>query len=399
MKPNTSPFLCDTFVPFCLSGKLKNIFMKPLHSIITSCFILFSGFLSAQSSNSFYEHYTGLISEELKLTADLIKSQNDFTGFYYYEFKEDAAWITSKPIALDGRVDGQGEFVLNEFGDYSSFFQGHLDNSKLITGEWINKNLGEPVQFTLKATYAQGSIPLNLSVYQSSKLFDDQIGNPNAAFSISLLFPHAQLDEAIYHQLLAKIYHYIGYRGASQNQKEILAQLEEAYFKQFQSSLANIKLDSFPESFNWSKNIRMDVINNESGLLCLQFETYAKTGDRDGTLVRKYLVFSLKENKVLKIGDVFKEESISQLESLLEDKLRQNYRIEDEAPLSTVGFFQDSIPITKNFYLHPGGIGFYYNVFEIAPQSTGSSDVFIPFSEIQSLLNSDIQALFKSVRL
>lgn len=369
--------------------------MKPLHSIIISCFILLSGFVSAQSSNSFYEHYTGLISEDLKLTADLIKSQNDFTGFYYYEFKEGGAWITSKPIALDGRVDEQNKFVLNEFGDHSSFFKGHLENSKLIKGDWINKNLGEPIGFALKATYAQGSIPLNLSVYQSSKLFDDQEGNPSASFNISLLFPNAQLDEAVYHQLLDRIYYYIGYRGKSQNQKDILSQLEDRYYQQFQSSLANIKLDSFPETFNWSKNIRMDVINNESGLLCLQFETYAKTGDRDGTLVRKYLVFSIKENKVLKIEDVFKEESISQLESLLEKKLRQNYRIEAEAPLSSVGFFQDSIPVTKNFYLHPGGIGFYYNVFEIAPQSTGSSDVFIPFSEIQASLKPEVQSFFR----
>lgn len=368
--------------------------MKPLHSIIISCFILLSGFVSAQSSNSFYEHYTGLISEDLKLTADLIKSESDFTGFYYYEFKENNTWITSKPIALDGRVDEQNKFVLNEFGDHSSFFQGHLDNAKLITGEWINKNLGEPVQFTLKATYAQGSIPLNLSVYQSSKLFDDQLGNPSAAFNISLLFPNAQLDEAIYHQLLAKIYYYIGYRGESQNQKDILSQLEERYYNQFQSSLGNIKLDSFPESFNWSKNIRMDVINNEAGLLCLQFETYAKTGDRDGTLVRKYLVFNLKENKVLKIEDVFIEDKFFELEKLLQEKIHQHYRIAEGTDLSKSGFFQDSIPITPNFYLHPGGVGFYYNVFEIAPQSTGSSDVFIPFSDIQPFLNSDIQYLF-----
>lgn len=369
--------------------------MKFLNSIIISCFILLSGFVSAQSSDSFYEHYTGLISEELKLTADLIKSESDFTGFYYYEFKEGRAWITSKPIALDGRVDEKGEFVLNEFGDRSSFFKGQLENSKLIKGNWINKNLGEPIGFALKATYAQGSIPLNLSVYHSSKLFDDQAGNPSADFNISLLFPNAQLDEAVYHQLLEKIYYYIGFRGEPQSQKLILSQLEERYFAQFQSSLANIKLDSFPEAFHWEKNIRMDVINNEAGLLCLQFETYAKTGDRDGTLVRKYLVFSLKENKVLKIEDVLNEESISELQLLLQKKLRQNYRIDETATFSTVGFFQDSIPLTKNFYLHPGGIGFYYNVFEIAPESTGSSNVFIPFSEIQAFLKPETQAFFR----
>lgn len=374
---------------------IKFSIMKEANSLITVWFIFLSGLIFAQSSDSFYEHYTGLISEDLKLTADLIKSESDFTGFYYYEFKENNSWIASKPIALDGRVDKQNKFVLNEFGDYSSFFRGRLGNSKLITGEWVNKNLGEPVQFTLKATYAQGSIPLNLIVYRSSKLFDDQFGNPSADFKLSLLLPIAQLDEAIYQQLLQKIYYLIGFRGDLKNQKEILSELEGSYFKLFQSSLGNIKLDSFPESFNWKKNIRMDVINNESGLLCIQFETFAKTGDRDGTVVRKYLVFNLKENKVLKKEDIFIEAKFPGLEDLLQEKIRQHYRITEGTVLSKAGFFQNTIPVTSNFYLHPGGIGFYYNVFEIAPQSTGSSDIFIPYTELVYYLKPEIQRLFK----
>ncbi len=369
--------------------------MKLLLKILTISFVLLNNSIWSQSSNSFYEHYTGLISEELKLTADLIKSEDGFTGFYYYEFIEDGTWITSKPIALDGRVDKQNKFVLNEFGDQTSFFRGQLESSKLITGEWVNENLEEPVSFALKATYAQGSIPLNLSVYNSSKLFDDQIGNPSADFNLSLLLPSVQLDEAIYSQLLKKIYYFIGFRGELLKQQQILSSLEERYFKQFQSSLGNIKLDSFPESFNWEKNIRMDVINNELGLLCLQFETFAKTGDRDGTLVKKYLVFNLKENKLLKKEDVFINDKLDDLEMLLQEKIRQQYRISEGSLLSKSGFFQDSISVTPNLYIHPGGIGFYYNVFEIAPESTGSSDIFISKNELLPYLKPEIQRLFR----
>lgn len=348
--------------------------------------LLISNMLKAQESITFYEHYTGLISEDLKLTADLIRSEDSFTGFYYYQFKEGNQWITSKPIALDGQVDEKNHFVLNEFGGNSSFFRGVLESSKLIKGEWINEHLKEPVSFTLKATYPSGTLPLHFVGRSGCKYFEDLTDNPKASFQADLLFPPNQLDEAIFHQLLQKIYYYIGFRGDDEPNKDIITQLEQKFFDQFHKSLQNVALDSFPEQFNWIKNIRVGVINNEASLLCLQFETYAKTGSRPGTNVRKYLVFDIKENKLLKLEDIFQEEQWKDLQIFLQKRLMDHYRISPQTSLTDAGFFQDTIPITSNFYIHHGGIGFYYNVFEVAPQSNGSTDIFIPWKDVLVLL-------------
>ena len=346
--------------------------------------------------NSFYEHYTGLISEELKITADLIKTKSSFSGFYYYEYEEDGLWFSSNPIALDGRVNEDGSFVLNEFGGQTSYFQGQLENSKLIKGVWVNDQLQENVDFTIKATYPNGTIPLTLVEQNQQTYFLQNTELPSAKLDMELLFPNYQMDQAVYHQLLAKIYYYLGYRGDITNQKNIISELSKKYDSQFQNALNNIQLDSFPDSFDWQKSIRIDVINNEAGLLCLQFDTYAKSGNRDGSRVRKYLVFDLNQNRVLGLADVLNKADLPILNTIIEKKIREQYRLKEKQPLSSFGFFNDSISATKNFYLHPGGIGFYYNVYEIAPFSNGATDVFLPWINIsdQITLSPQAKALF-----
>jgi len=346
---------------------------------------LFAFSLKAQEvEDSFYDHYTGLISDELKLTADLIKSGNGFSGFYYYEFEEDGFWISSNPIALDGRVNEDGSFVLNEFGGHSSYFQGKLESSQLIKGVWVNEMLKDDVGYTLKATYPKGSIHLNLVEQYQKSFFQQNSELPSAEFSLTLLFPDYQLDQVVYHQLLSRIYYYLGYRGDVSEKSNIISQLTTKYDQQFQNALSNVKLDSFPDSFNWQKSIRMDVINNESGLLCLQFDTYAKSGSREGSLVRKYLVFDVNENKVLDVMDLFNESELTELSRIIESRLRIQYKLDEDKALTDFGFFNDSIQATHNFYLHPGGIGFYYNVYEIAPYSNGPTDIFIPWSVFEN---------------
>ncbi|HEY9114603.1 MAG TPA: RsiV family protein, partial [Bacteroidales bacterium] len=46
----------------------------------------------------------------------------------------------------------------------------------------------------------------------------------------------------------------------------------------------------------------------------------------------------------------------------------------------------DSISPNRNIYVNGNGIGFLYNSYEIAPYSTGATNVFLEFSQIKDLL-------------
>jgi len=348
------------------------------------CLMTMNG-ISLYAQNSFYEHYTGLISEELKLTADLVKVKEGFSGYYYYEFLEEGAWISSKPIPLDGFLDDKNQFVLNEFGDQNSFFQGRLENAKLIKGQWVNNALKENIDFTLKATYAQGSIPLQLVEKYQAKSLKGQM-EPQAEFNLVLLFPEGQLDPAAHHQLNRRIYQLIGYRGEFEPNENRINTLEESYFRQFENAMTQVSIDSFPDHLSWQKSIRMDVINNESSLLCMQIDMYAKTGKQEGTRVKKYIVFDLVENKLLGISDFINPEHGAEFQAFLDQKLREHYKLHATTSLTELGFFNNEMKPTSNFYIHPGGLGFYYNIFEIAPFSNGPTDLFIPWSEMAPFL-------------
>ena len=50
---------------------------------------------------------------------------------------------------------------------------------------------------------------------------------------------------------------------------------------------------------------------------------------------------------------------------------------------------EDHIEMNDNFYLMPNGIGFYYNPYEVAAYAVGTTDLFIPFSEIQAFLQPE----------
>lgn len=353
--------------------------IKLLIPFLFVSFVCFSQNIPA----SFYEHYTGLISDELKITADLIKIDDSFSGFYYYEYREEGLWISSNPIALDGHVQTNGSFTLNEFGQNSSFFKGVLSNSKLISGTWVNPALDEEVEFTLKATYADGTINLNVVEAKDTYYFKNDKSKPRADFNVELLFPNYSLNQPVYKQLVSKIYHYIGYRGEPQPQKSIVRELSEKFNQQFQNALENIKIDSFPMGFDWTKSIRMDVINNEEGIVCLQFHTYARSGDKSGSNVKKFLVFDVKANKVLQLNDLIAEEKKAELDVLIDEQIRKIYQIKDTEMLKQHGFFEDSVKTTQNFYIHTGGLGFYYNVYEIAPLSNGPTNLFITWADLK----------------
>ncbi|MFA6034701.1 MAG: RsiV family protein, partial [Myxococcota bacterium] len=49
-----------------------------------------------------------------------------------------------------------------------------------------------------------------------------------------------------------------------------------------------------------------------------------------------------------------------------------------------------------NFFVTKGGVGFHFNIYEIACYAIGSFDAFIPFVELKGLLkeNSPISQLF-----
>ena len=60
-----------------------------------------------------------------------------------------------------------------------------------------------------------------------------------------------------------------------------------------------------------------------------------------------------------------------------------------EENLAESGFLVDTISHTENFYVNNDGIGFFYNVYEIAAYATGSTELFCTFYDLKKILRPD----------
>lgn len=150
----------------------------------------------------------------------------------------------------------------------------------------------------------------------------------------------------------------------------------------------NSDLSGHSASLNWERSQQVQVMLNDHGMLCLEMASYAFTGGAHGMANMRYLVYNLKEDKVVTIADLFEAAALVKLSQLITEKVRTRYAIPADQTLSEAGLFTDTIEAHDNFYLNPLGIGFYYNNYDIGPYSMGHTNIFLPFDELEELIIS-----------
>jgi len=66
---------------------------------------------------------------------------------------------------------------------------------------------------------------------------------------------------------------------------------------------------------------------------------------------------------------------------LIEKRIRADRGLGADAKLEEEGFFPESFALAGNVFLDDAGVGFYYNVYEIACYANGPDEVVVPFAE------------------
>ncbi len=94
------------------------------------------------------------------------------------------------------------------------------------------------------------------------------------------------------------------------------------------------------------------------------------------------------------LADVVNLEDSVTLNIVLEDKLRKVYALKPTDKLTEI-LFEDHISFNDNFFVTGKGIGFINNPYEIAAYVYGEIRLFIPFSEIRSLLKQEFLSLIE----
>ena len=169
--------------------------------------------------------------------------------------------------------------------------------------------------------------------------------------------------------------------------KSLLDKISSEFFESYFTATEGIVDISTSASLNWEKNLSMDIRHNENNVVSIEFEKYAYTGGAHGISITEYAVCDLVKNKKLSLNDFFKENAKIEIDNILDSKLRKLNGLNQDESLREAGFFIDKVEWSDNFFINNQGIGFFYNVYEIAPYASGTTELFIPFIEIEALLN------------
>ncbi|OQX78513.1 MAG: hypothetical protein B6D61_05320 [Bacteroidetes bacterium 4484_249] len=377
--------------------------MVYIKSIIDKIFILLVLILSAESafsqdngSSCFYKHFTGTFDDNMSITVDLSAQNGKVTGFYYYYFPEPGNETVSyygKTIPLEGIINANS-IVLHEFSNEEANFTGEFEGNNKISGIWEKNEKEKPIPFDITEDYSKGSVSFTCFTFSdiryAKKDGTAEESDPKAKIDIKLLYPELPAGNILKDSIDYKITGFILNKPESIESPELLLEnIAFDFFDSYYRATDGIDDISSSASFNWEKDISVDVFYNENDIISLKINKYAFTGGAHGMLMIEYVVFDTEQKKRLLLKDILKDNFENELNSILDKKLRDLNGLKENENLREAGFFIDEITSSGNFYINNDGIGFFYNVYEIAPYSSGTTELFVKFNELTGLLKSN----------
>mgnify|MGYP006281813699 CR=1 FL=1 len=369
---------------------IKFLFIsKKLQSILFLMFIFQLAFAQNLPPENFYKHFKGNINNTINISANIIKLQDTLYGNYYYWYFEHESndKHISAEIPLQGKMLSPTEFTLSEYIETGSHFDGIFSGTNQMEGTWENEEAGKSLSFEMIEKYPRGSMAFEIQRLKSDITLTKQTNSPKAFIDLSLLTPSCYPSPSVSDSVNRILYGAYLKDATEKTGDAILELVKAEYFEKYIE--ANEKIHGDGMSFNWTKISRQNVVFNEDYLLSLEFSNFAFTGGAHSLLINKYRVVDLTDGSIVGLEKIFRENSSEKLTAILNKKLKKKHDLPADKKLSSAGFYMDTIQPTDNFYLMRSGIGFYYNNYEIAPFSAGHNDLFIPYEDLQEILDPE----------
>ena len=109
------------------------------------------------------------------------------------------------------------------------------------------------------------------------------------------------------------------------------------------------------------------------------------TGGAHGMYGMECHTYSLAGGDELSSADLFSEQQLHGMETLLRKKLYEQYGADSDEELAAQGFFPEYISLTENFQVTPEGITFYYNPYDLGCYALGAVEVTMTREELENL--------------
>ncbi|HTL81969.1 MAG TPA: RsiV family protein [Bacteroidia bacterium] len=309
----------------------------------------------------------------IEMTLHFNEQSQQFDGHYHYAGMN--SWL-----ALRGSYDEQNKVVLEEFpyqhnvvcDKSSGKFTGDLSPEDMFVGTWTNPKGTKVYRFTLIREDKGNGMSFSGGYDRS----DSTTGEYTSTAEIHYVRPYSdatQLQDQLDSFIFNRLFYPDGFTV------EINSTKIKPVYPEFTSiTSAYVNANASAEfSSEWDAGV--DVVWNGSGVLCMSNGNWEYAGGAHGVGFSEFNCFDLKTGKKIEEKDIFLK---GYEETLRRKAIEHLDREEGELFLP-----KDSLELNGNFYLTPEGIGYFYNSYEITSYAGGTPETFIPWSELNSLID------------
>ena len=176
--------------------------------------------------------------------------------------------------------------------------------------------------------------------------------------------------------------------------KKRIKQNLKPYIKEFdkkcnqKDELKEFKNDSDIRG-TWYEHIRLVPYAYTHSTYTLLENRISYTGGAHGSDEVLLHLYNLKNNKELKLKDIFNTSEIEKLSKIAEKKYRQEKKLKPTDSMKKAGWFEDKFQLSDNFCLTSKGILFYYNSYKVQPYANGHIELFLNNKEFASITKNN----------
>ncbi|OOF55784.1 RsiV family protein [Rodentibacter myodis] len=114
---------------------------------------------------------------------------------------------------------------------------------------------------------------------------------------------------------------------------------------------------------------------------------YDYTGGAHGIGGNHYFTIDLTTHKILKLSDLFDEQTLPKLKALLWERYTEYGNVKEDEVFTS----KDNFNVSENIYLDSEGVHFIYGVYEIQPYAAGEQDLTLEWWRLMELLKPDFK--------
>jgi hypothetical protein len=142
------------------------------------------------------------------------------------------------------------------------------------------------------------------------------------------------------------------------------------------------------ESFNWfyTETVKCNAESPWYAVIRRDRESYF--GGAHGMKKTEYFLIGRNETGRISLDRIIREGAAPALVRLIEEGIRRHFDIPEGRPL-TDALLENHLTVQDNFFPGPGGLGFHWDPYEIAPYSAGPVELSIPWGRCADLLSEE----------